>query len=419
MCADRVPLRNFLKIMLISFTVGNFRSFWEPKTLSLVPASISDYPQNIIKKSNVDLLSSAVLYGANASGKSNFLFSMNSMKLIVEGTYSRQSTSEMPYQPFLLNLKGKEQPTFYEVSFWIDGIRYRYGFEADQKMIHSEWLFFTEKKAEKPLFMRVRDGIEVMRGFPEGRNLEEKTKGNTLFLTVVDQFNGKIAASAMKWFKDISYVSGVDDTSWWRLQTINMLAHQPPYDRILNKLYRDSDLGFDNVNAIKDKYGAVDYNDLQLKTTHQILDENQVPVGTVEFDARGQESSGTNKFIDLSGQILYTLSNGGVLVIDELDAKLHPLLTLAIVRLFQDQEVNKHGAQLIFATHDTNILSMCNLRRDQIYFVEKNKYHASDLYSLIEYNLEGKVRKDRSFEKDYLNGRYGAVPYFGNFDNLM
>lgn len=130
------------------------------------------------------------------------------------------------------------------------------------------------------------------------------------------------------------------------------------------------------------------------------------------------KNSGTNKIIDLSGPVFDTLKDGGVLVIDELDAKLHPLLTLSIVRLFQSQDINKNGAQLIFATHDTNILSICNLRRDQIYFIEKNKIGSSDLYSLVEYNKDGKVRKDRSFEKDYINGRYGAIPYFGDFNKL-
>jgi AAA15 family ATPase/GTPase len=156
-----------------------------------------------------------------------------------------------------------------------------------------------------------------------------------------------------------------------------------------------------------------------LKTLHPVSDDQGKQVSTIEFDVRLQESAGTNKVIDLSGPIFDTLLNGGVLVADELDAKLHPLLTLSIIRLFQNPELNQKGGQLIFATHDTNILSICNLRRDQIYFVEKNSSGASDLYSLVEYNKEGKVRKDRSFEKDYISGRYGAIPYVGDFDKLL
>jgi uncharacterized protein len=422
--------------MLIDFKIGNFRSFWEPKTLSLMPAPISDYRQNIIKKSNTDLLSSIVLYGANAAGKSNLLRAMNVMKRIIVEGFDKRSVSEIPFDPFLLNPKGKDQPTFYEISFLVNGIRYRYGFEADKISIYSEWLFFTEKKAEKPLFIRIKDGIEVMKLFPEGRDLEEKTRDNVLFLAVVDQFNGKIASNIMGWFKNFNVISGLAHDNY-RGVTFKMLE-DPKYHSILTKFFNNLDLGFDEINIERKDFNPTDLpsdmpedilkqivSDLEgkkivsLRTIHNIIDDNEEHVGKIEFDARRQESSGTNKVIDLSGPIFDTLFDGGVLVVDELDAKLHPLLTLSIIRLFQDSKINEHGAQLIFATHDTNILSICNLRRDQIYFVEKNANGASDLYSLVEYNKEGKVRKDRSFEKDYINGRYGAIPYFGNFENLV
>lgn len=414
--------------MLIYFKIGNFRSFWEPRTLSLVPASISEHQQNIIKKSNFSFLSSAVLYGANAAGKSNLLRAMSTMKQIVVDGFDKRSVSSIPYDPFLLNTNGKEQPTFYEISFWLNGIRYRYGFEADQKIIQAEWLFFTEKKVEKPMFLRIQDGIEVMKSFPEGKDLEEKTRDNVLFLAVVDQFNGKYASIIMNWFKNFSIISGLAHDSY-RGVTFKMLD-DPKYHSVLTNLFSNLDLGFDEISVEKKDFNHSDLptdlpedlvkqivSDLEgkkmisLRTVHNVLDENQKFAGTVEFDARRQESSGTNKLIDMSGPIFDKLANGGVLVVDELDAKLHPLLTLAIIRLFQDQKINENGAQLIFATHDTNILSICNLRRDQIYFVEKNRHGSSDLYSLVEYNKEGRVRKDRSFEKDYINGRYGAIPY--------
>jgi hypothetical protein len=158
---------------------------------------------------------------------------------------------------------------------------------------------------------------------------------------------------------------------------------------------------------------------VQLRTLHPVYDQNQHLISEIEFDARRQESAGANKMIDLSGILFNTLKEGGVLIVDELDVKLHPLLTLSIVKLFQNQDINQTGAQLIFATHDTNLLSICELRRDQIYFVEKDRFGATDLYSLVEYKQEGKVRKDRSFEKDYINGRYGAIPYFGNLNQFL
>lgn len=421
--------------MLFNFTIGNFRSFSERKTLSMEPASISDHPQNLIKKAQYSFLSSAVIYGANASGKSNLLRGVNTMKRIVVENFDKRSVSEIPYDPFLLNTRTSNEPTFYEVVFLVEKIKYRYGFEADINSIHSEWLFATEKKTEKPLFLRVPEGIEVMGNFPEGKDLEEKTRDNALFLSVVDQFNGHIASRIMKWFRNFNIISGLSHDNYRRV-TFAMLD-KPELNEILTNFFIDIDLGFDKIKLERKEFNPSELptdvpedilkqlvSDLEgkklanLRTVHKVYDDNQNFIKEIDFDARRQESSGTNKIIDLSGPVFDTLKDGGVLVIDELDAKLHPLLTLSIVRLFQSQEINKNGAQLIFATHNTNILSICNLRRDQIYFVEKNKIGSSDLYSLVEYNKDGKVRKDRSFEKDYINGRYGAIPYFGDFNKL-
>jgi hypothetical protein len=156
-----------------------------------------------------------------------------------------------------------------------------------------------------------------------------------------------------------------------------------------------------------------------VKTIHKKFNDHKEVDKLEEFDMRSQESSGTNKIFNISGPIFDVLSDGGVLVIDELDASLHPLLTLAITRLFNSQEHNPKSAQFIFSTHDTNLLHYGNYRRDQVFFVEKDEFGASDLYSLADYNENGlKIRKDRSFEKDYIQGRYGAIPYIGNIEML-
>jgi len=400
------------------------------------PTSISEFPHNIVQKAHYKFLSSAVIYGANASGKSNLLRGMSFMKRIVVESFDKRSVSEIPYDPFLLNTEDSKEPTFYEAEFLAGTIKYRYGFEADKHTIKSEWLFETKKKTEKPLFLRVPEGIEVMSRYTEGKDLEEKTRDNALFLSVVDQFNGRIASTVMKWFRDFNIISGLNHDNY-RAVTFSMLD-KPDSNAVLTNYFSQIDLGFDKITIEEKEFNPEELptdlpedifkqliSDLEgktvvnIRTVHKVFDQKQNFVREVEFDTRRQESSGTNKIIDLSGPIFDTLKNGGVLVVDELDAKLHPLLTLSIIRLFQNQDINKEGAQLIFATHDTNILSICNLRRDQIYFIEKNRFGASDLYSLVEYNKEGKVRKDRSFEKDYINGRYGAIPYFGNFNTLL
>jgi len=203
--------------------------------------------------------------------------------------------------------------------------------------------------------------------------------------------------------------------------------------------FKDLDLGFQELKLKKEKFQRsflpqdlpseiLDdiVSDLEGKTiarvstSHNKFDAQGNQIGFCDFDLRDQESSGTNKVIDISGPIFDTLLNGGILVVDELDAKLHPLMTAAITNLFNSPDYNINKAQLIFATHDTNLLSYGKFRRDQIYFLEKDKFEATDLYSLIDYKEEGtKIRKDRSFEKDYINGRYGAIPFIGDFEKLV
>jgi len=192
-----------------------------------------------------------------------------------------------------------------------------------------------------------------------------------------------------------------------------MLEKETEKNKLLN-FYNQMDLGFVDI-SVNDDLDNVKFKNIQ--TSHKKFTPDGEFIESKSFSLIYQESSGTNKLVDISGPIFDTLSNGRILVIDELDAKLHPLMTVAIIKLFNNQEYNKNNAQLIFATHDTNLLKYGEFRRDQIYFIEKDKYEASDLYSLVEY--KDKVRKDRSFEKDYISGRYGAIPYIGNLKNIL
>jgi AAA15 family ATPase/GTPase len=422
--------------MLIEFTVGNYLSFKDKKTLALQATGIKEYTDtNLITTDRVTLLKSAVLYGANSSGKSNLLKAMSIMRRLVLESFEQSSASQLDIIPFLLSTETEQQPSFFEVVFLINNIRYRYGFEVDHSTVHSEWLYESKKHLEKPLFIRERSGIEVMtKSFPEGKDLEERTRDNALFLAVVDQFNGEIAKRIMHWFSDFAVISGLIDIGYSNI-TYEMIEHEKSY-RTLLKFYEQLDLGFDDVKIGRYSIEDKDFDDnhyrgvieiegnslITIRTSHKKYDIKNRSKGKVEFDMQTQESSGTNKLFKISGPVFDTLLNGGVLVIDELDASLHPLLTIAIIKLFNSSESNQHNAQLIFATHDTNLLTYGNYRRDQIYFVEKDNFGASDLYSLVEYKEEGSaktIRKDRSFEKDYIQGRYGAIPFIGNLSNIV
>lgn len=425
--------------MLLEFTIGNFLSFKTRKTLSLEAAAIKEHiDTNIVKIGKLQLLRGAVIYGPNAGGKSNFIKAMSTMRRLLMQSFDASSTDELEITPFLLSTETFDKPSFFEILFLIDNIKYRYGFEVDNISIKSEWLFETRKKTEKSLFIREGDGIEVSPNFKEAKDLEEKTRDNALFLSVIDQFNGATAKVIMKWFSNFITISGLSHERYKNV-TFKMLEDDNTKPKLLD-FYKKLDLGFDEIDLEKKPFDTKDITKLfneeiakqflsdiegkskiDIKTIHKKYNSENEVVGFEKFDMRRQESSGTNKVFNISGPVFDVLNDGGVLVIDELDASLHPLITLMITKLFNSSEFNKTNAQLIFATHDTNLFEYGHYRRDQIYFVEKDTYGASDLYSLVEYKEEGgkKIRNDRSFEKDYIQGRYGAIPFIGNLNKLL
>lgn len=427
------------KIMILEFSIGNFLSFKDKRTLNLESSSITEYENNITDYCDHKILKSAVIYGANSSGKSNLIKAMSTMRQLVTHSSKQSSTDKLNVIPFLLNTETEISPSYFEVLFLLDDGRYRYGFEVDNSSIASEWLFKQTKNNEVSLFVRDRDKIDVSKDFSEASNLEEKTRDNGLFLSVVDQFNGPIAKKIMKWFHNWVTISGLRHEDY-RGITLSMLEKDLSKNQ-LKEFYRSLDLGFQELNlivgeltpdrlAIKNVPNEVlskIISDLKggkvatIETLHKKFDQDGSFVDLKRFDLDQQESAGTNKIVDISGAIFKTLGDGSILVIDELDAKLHPLLTIAITRLFNSTDINKKNAQLIFATHDTNLLGCGCFRRDQIYFTEKDKFEATDLYSLVEYREDDgtKVRKDRSFEKDYIAGRYGAIPFIGDINILV
>ncbi len=426
--------------MLLEFSVGNYLSFKKKKTLSLLASGISDFKEsNLIEAERYTLLKGAVIYGANASGKSNLIKAMSTMRRLVLYSFNQTSAKGLDVIPFLLSTETDGKPSHFEVLFQTEGTRYRYGFEVTNQTVAAEWLFESKKKTEKLLFIRENDGIDVQDSFKEGKDLEQKTRDNALFITVVDQFNGPIAKKIMKWFNNFITISGLSHEHY-EIATFKMFDKKIKGNP-LTEFFKKLDLGFDDITIkriafdpkkdipndlpesvmkmmVKDLEGAYKFD---IRTTHKKYNDKNEVVKLIEFDMREQESAGTNKVFNISGPVFNVLHSGGTLIVDELDSSLHPLLTLAITRLFNSKEFNPNNAQLIFTTHDTNLFEYGKYRRDQIYFVEKDQFGASDLYSLVEYKEEDgrKVRKDRSFENDYIAGRYGAIPYIGDFSNLL
>ena len=426
--------------MLIQFTVSNFLSIKESATLNMLAVKpVKEFEdENVFEVDRYSLLKSSVIYGANASGKSNILKAMGFFKWFsVNSAKETQVDENIDVTPFKLSTETENLPSSFEASFLVDGIKYRYGFDVDDESVKTEWLLFSTRIKEYPLFIRDGQMIEVFKEFKEGKGIEDKTRKNALFLSVVAQFNGEKSKSIIRWFNEFNMISGLADRHFEGF-TASLLENER-YKKLIMNLMSDADLGFKDINVLdveitseslpnsmpdelksillKEAKGKRGYD---IETFHEKFDVEGNVESLVRFDFDDEESEGTKKYFRLAGPILDTLEDGGVIIIDELEARLHPSLTKSIVQLFNTPKVNRKNAQLIFATHDTNLLSACMFRRDQIWFTEKRRDASTDLYSLAEYKLEkGKVRKDASFEKDYIKGRYGAIPYVGDFENLL
>ncbi len=399
-------------------------------------ASIQELRQSVVHKYKYSLLPAAVIYGANSSGKSNVLKALLTMRQVLIDSVRLNPNDELDFKPFLLDNVSSKEPTSFEIQFLQDEALYRYGFDYNSTQICKEWLYEKKKgQREYALFLRADNEFEVSHTrFAEGLGKESATPANRLFLSLVAQLNGAKSMRLLEWFHHCNYISGLSSHEYEGF-TLRMFNEKlDGYEQALD-FFHHTQLGFNNLivtekpiseDAIMDNKSIPKVMRPKLieqlkgkvfveaKTTHNIYDEQGNIQTTASFDKDEMESEGTKKIIEMSGPIFDTLKLGKLLIIDELDAKLHPLLTRCILQLFMDPDTNPNGAQLIFATHDTNLLNLNYLRRDQIWFTEKDETEASDLYSLVEFKDESgdKVRNDRSIQKDYINGRYGAIPFF-------
>lgn len=423
--------------MLVEFTVNNFKSIKDTVKFSMLTSSKDE--GNSFEKRKYNLLKSAILYGANASGKSNFLRAMAFMSRFVLNKYKIiQSTDKLPHEPFRLSTETEDSSSSFETVFFIKDIKYRYGFEIDNKLVYSEWLYADEKGKEAKLFYRDLEEKEYVNPnkFVEGYSFFNKkdekinVSANQLFIWKCDQENGEISKAILNWFNRFNMIDGMNHNGYINF-TMKKMENEDFKEKIIN-LVKTADIGIDDIQVeeedvplevieklqlpefIKDemvKEGG--FKSITLNTLHQKFDNNGNVVDNVIFELEKEESKGTRKFFAMSAPILDTLENGKILIIDELDASLHPILTQHLIKLFHDENINKNNAQLIFATHDTNLLKKTIFRRDQIWLSEKDKFGSTDLYSLAQFK---NVRKNEDFEKQYIHGKYGAIPYLGKFE---
>jgi len=425
--------------MLIEFSVENYRSIQEKQTLSMVASEDEKMLHtNSFVMPDTDklrLLTSAVIYGANASGKSNLLRAMQTLRRLVINSATRMQVGEkLPIEPFKLNSESAKNPTNFEAIFFHQGTRYEYGVSLNRERVYEEWLIAYPDERPQNWFSRqyIPDNPKFQsdEGYKwsfgkglKGEKLRIKkfVRSNSLFLSHAAQNNHPQLTEIFEWFQD--EINILNPSSHTIEFTLSVFDEDDSFPERVAKLLNQADIGISGIKIerkpipegllsyfnqfIKQEIEQLerdvidDIQKLDVITLHKMNDSDK----EIEFDM-DDESDGTQRLFEMAGLWLYVLQYGEVLLVDELDRSLHPVLSKALLKMFNDPEINKNNAQLIFTTHDTILLDAEMLRRDQVWFTEKDK-NMTKLYSLLDFQ----PREDESLQKGYLRGRYGGIPF--------
>jgi AAA15 family ATPase/GTPase len=357
----------------------------------------------------------------------------------ISSSRESQKGDEIEVHPFKLNVETENEPSEFEVIFTYNNVMYRYGFEANKEVVVSEWLYYRPKTKEVELFFRDYQNFDLhARNFSKGSLAvkEGLVRDNALLLSLAAQLNDATSIQVLEWFRNLKIISGLREEGY---QGFTMSRTKDPlHKQKILELLKAADLGIQDIKLemldidalpkdmpkelrerlIKEskEENAEIFSDII--TTHKKYNNDRQFVENINFSMDDDESSGTQKFFALTGPVLNVLESGFTLVVDELDSKLHPNLICKLVSLFNSKELNPKNAQLIFNTHDTNLLSSGLFRRDQIWFTEKNKFGEARIYSLSDFKTD-EVRKTEPFEDNYIRGKYGAIPFLDTFEDLI
>lgn len=420
--------------MLVEFRVKNFRSLRDEQVLSLVASKDKTLQETHTVATGLTaapaLLRSAVIYGANASGKSNLIKALLYMRgVVIESATVIQPGQTYAVQPFRLDAASAGQPTEFEVTFILAGVRYQYGFAMTaQRIVREHLLVYKAFKPQRWFERRFdaeagKDVYEFGPGLKGAKNLwEGATRPNALFLSMAVQLNSDALRPVFDWFARRLVIFNEQEKLNPQL-AIQMLKQDAGRKELCNFLTA-ADISIADIDVVTRKVPgqAVHFDPVAGKTEvrseemeeHQLRFHHVTEQGKAVFDLL-DESSGTRNLLFLAGPVLDILKQGLTLLVDELDTSLHTHLVQSLVRLFHRSEVNTGGAQLLFTTHDTSLLDAYGLfRRDQVWFVEKKKDQSSELFGLLDFS----PRKNEALERGYLQGRYGAIPIISGLIGL-
>lgn len=418
--------------MILNFTVKNYKSFSDEQYISLVANSGKELPDNTchIANSQISCVKTAVIYGPNASGKSNFIKAIDAMRKIV---LNENIFSDLTVDPFALSSQFSDKPTEFEINVVINDLRYNYGFSCTKKKIYSEWLYVFPKITNKKQvwFERVfndetceyewnlTNHIKGKRTF-----IKDTTGEKALFLTKAYASNSESVKPLVEWFQKSLLIFNANTMNYdYQLSLLQEKLKQSDFiDKIRTFLkaadIKINDISFEEKSSDVGKNNTVDRTILtscaldNLSKHYRINTVHKDDVGNdVVFDFFKSESDGTKKLFVYAFPIIEALQNGSVVVIDDLNLNLHPKLLRFIISIFHSTTCNTRKAQLIFTSQDTSVLDNALFRRDQIWFTELTEKQSSDLYPLTDF----KPLKDKDhFENRYLTGRYGALPFVYN-----
>nr|VFK15535.1 MAG: hypothetical protein BECKLFY1418C_GA0070996_10163 [Candidatus Kentron sp. LFY] len=421
--------------MLIELAVANFRSIRDEQRLVLVAGrekihwdtNVFEPEQSGGTKKRLRLLRSAALYGPNASGKTNLIRALVTMRRVV--LQSQQRIGQLPMEPFRFEYLGHHtrQPTLLEVIIMVEGVRYQYGFSATDKRIHDEWLFAYPKGRAQRWFEREFHADGERDEFSFGGRLtgskevwRQATRPDALFLSTAVQLYSRQLRPIFDWFKDTLRIIGIK--GWHPDLSIEWCQNNQDKKQRILKFLQTADFGITDITVQEVLNYSGDPENNPSEWLHKMMDPHRkrdYSVRIAHEDSDGDEvylesrdeSDGTQKMFNLAAPWLDALDQGRVLVVDELHDNLHPLLVQFLIRLFHSKETNLKGAQLIFTSHETAILSDEYLRRDQIWFCERDKEQSTRIYSLARFKPP---KGAENWTQDYLVGCYGALPFLDN-----
>lgn len=417
--------------MLIQFSVTNFLSFRDETVLSLSTNKDNSHSENLLSYKNERILPSVAIYGANAAGKSNLQKALTAAIIMIRNSNNLQVDQPLMVTPFLLDSKSRFDKTKFDFIYTYNDVKYEYGFVLDSNNVWEEYLY--EYKSSKPSLIFERSEINKYKFTTKTKSqlsqIVDKNTSNKLFLATATSWNSDLTKDAYMWFATM--IDTYDSQNLEDLMYTEFDRHQNNNDSSLNKfmlhLLQKADINISNFNyeSIKREVNQLPFElppELQglmnpipsakkvleqrrIITSHQVVENGEKKEYPLNYF---DESNGTKRLFTYGPVLKNALENGRTIIIDEIDNALHPAMTKSLIEMFQNPNINKNNAQLIFNTHEISLLDLNLFRRDQIYFVEKNnKTGVSDLYSLDEFS----PRKSENIQKRYLQGRYGAMPF--------